>query len=150
VSYQQNKLLHSQFQKGKPFPQDYLFKSIVLSQYRPTIFITFLVWFYLTSVENIQRNRIVYKIESEAFRSLFKGDSQLIKKLCDSIKRSSTIFRHLDGSILDILCSDEDLTVSSKFSTKDIKESNLKSLFWFLSFFLFFFLSFFLFFIKNT
>jgi hypothetical protein len=36
------------------------------------IYVSVLIWLYLTCIENIQRNRIVHKVESSTFKSIFQ------------------------------------------------------------------------------
>jgi hypothetical protein len=74
---------------------------------------------YLTSVENIQRNRIVFKIESSALQSLFRGDNDVVKELCASFRRSPHVMdKCMDLSMLELLCSGHDFSIHSGYSSK--------------------------------
>ena len=112
-------------------------KKRMWNRFLVPLFTSVFIWLYLTSIENIQRNRIVYKIESNTFKSLFEGKNDVVNKICVSYKKygKKAVDAYLDVSMLDLLCSAHDTSVSpSKFMTKKQttvdSDTNVKSLFW--------------------
>jgi hypothetical protein len=94
-----------------------------------TIVVAVIIWLYITSIENIQRNRIVFKVESNAFQTMFRGDNDVLNKFCDSVKKSSgSSASYMYFPLVDLICADQNLGVQVQ-SSNDEAHSNFVSLF---------------------
>ena len=102
------------------------------------VFTATFIWLYLTSIENIQRNRIVYKIESNTFKSLFEAKNSVVNKICVSYAKhgKKAVDAYVDISMLDLLCSAHETVIGPSKnvargnSTSSYSDTTVKSLFW--------------------
>ena len=99
------------------------------------------IWLYLTSIENIQRNRIVYKVESNTFKTLFETKNDVVNKICTSYTKfgKKAVDAYVDISMLDLLCSAHETSIGASTniahrkgtnSAANVDHTNIKSLFW--------------------
>jgi hypothetical protein len=94
-----------------------------------TILVAASIWMYINSIENIQRNRIVYKVESNAFQTMFKGDNDVINKLCEAVKKFGGSTGNVYSSLIDLICADQSLGVQVLDAEDETQSSNFISLF---------------------